>query len=376
MKRIFSIIITIVLLYSCMLYAFAAGNTLVYSDKAVVEKNTISLIPVKIKNNTGIMGFRITVKSIAENVKVVSVKRGEIAKTGNFNTSFGNKDDEFDVLWNSTEEIKDDGTLFIVGVKTDNFFERQTLELSYTEKDTFNGKFEDVSLTCENIEISCVQGVTTKQEEITEIEKSEKKNSFVGLTDEQIVDGVKLTLQQINKDSLDSIKPDDREKFVEMLNKNLQTMTNSTQNFYSNFQEAKLKYNSAYKSFFVDKVLNSAKNEDVKSAIEYALEKNNLKSINDLNEKNEVKFLKDVEKSLQDLNQDIPSVSDDVDSDTGISAVKKLYGGLALTESSENNTPPESSNYTLILIIVLVSAALAILIIVLVRKMRPKGEKN
>ena len=60
------------------------------------------------------MGFKITVEYPVDKVEVKAVSRGELTSKGNFNTNFGINDGKFDVLWNNTENVNGDGTLFVI----------------------------------------------------------------------------------------------------------------------------------------------------------------------------------------------------------------------------------------------------------------------
>lgn len=377
MRKTLCMIMIVAALFGCTISAFASNNAVVYSEKAVTEKDTLCLVPVKIRGNKGIMGFRFTVKSTAKNVKIVSVKRGEVTKSGNFNTSLGIKEDEFDVLWNTTEDIKDDGTLFVLGIKADAYFDDQALELSYNKEDTFNEQWDEVPLTCEKIRISCAHSAPEHEETVGD-DKPGTTVESAALTDGQIVDGVQLTLDQMGEASLADIKPEDREKFVESLNKNLSAIIGSDQKVYTGFQDACLDYNSSYKSYFIDGVTGSISKESIKSVIEHALESSGHKTIDELNEGNGKTFLKNVEKDLRKLDPDLPSISNDVDVKTALSAVKKLYGGLALIDTDESETSAESSKPQKIWWIVAVGAfVLAIVILLYIRKVKkPKGEKT
>ncbi|MGN0005157.1 MAG: cohesin domain-containing protein, partial [Candidatus Gastranaerophilaceae bacterium] len=115
--------------------------------------DTIS-VPVKIDNNHGIMGYRITVKFNPQELEIISVENSTDF-LGTFNDSIGIKTGEFDVLWNSTSEVIKDATLFTLNfnvITTTNTTSK--IELSYTQADTFNEEYKDVVFDCQDINIS------------------------------------------------------------------------------------------------------------------------------------------------------------------------------------------------------------------------------
>lgn len=110
-------------------------------------------VPVNIQNNHGIMGYRITVKYNPNDLEIVLADRGDDFK-GNFNTSLGNKNGELDLLWSSTDEVVKDGTLF--ELKFNVITEKNvtsSIEISYSQDDTFDEEYKDVIFNCNNGEL-------------------------------------------------------------------------------------------------------------------------------------------------------------------------------------------------------------------------------
>lgn len=143
----------------------------IYSESSIKAQNgdTIS-VPVKIDNNHGIMGYRITVRYNPEELEIVSVDNSSDFP-GTFNDSIGSKTGEFDVLWNSTSEVIKDATLFTLNfnvITTTNTTSK--IELSYTQADTFNEEYKDVVFDCHNINISL--NAECEHDYVSEITKS------------------------------------------------------------------------------------------------------------------------------------------------------------------------------------------------------------
>lgn len=112
-------------------------------------------IPIKLSGNKGLMGFKITVSYLPDQIDVISVKKGDFADDGNFSTNFWVRDTGFDVIWNSTDNVAKDGTLFVLTVKLKEAVkDKAVIKLSYSKPDTFDAMWKDVALDCHDITVT------------------------------------------------------------------------------------------------------------------------------------------------------------------------------------------------------------------------------
>lgn len=136
----------------------AITSAAAYIDTAVIKANSgenIS-IPVRIAENSGIMGFKIRVEypEVFENP---SVMRGDVTSNGNFNDSITVSDNgAFEVLWNSTADVKGEGVLFNLNlkIKDDAPDGEYTIQLICSQPDTFNEKWQDVELGTQCVKVT------------------------------------------------------------------------------------------------------------------------------------------------------------------------------------------------------------------------------
>lgn len=136
--------------------AFSAGDTFVYAEKTrwVIGTDNEVNIPVKIKDNAGIMGFKLTLHYPESAFSSPDIEKGKLLKNGNFSDSISEKTNgSFDVLWNNSFDVCGDGILFNLKlkIKDDASVGEYTIIVSYSCEDTFNEKWEDVVLNTENI---------------------------------------------------------------------------------------------------------------------------------------------------------------------------------------------------------------------------------
>ncbi len=162
MKKTISIILTFVMLFGTAFIAKATTkDNRIYSETISAKKNETFEIPVKIDNNTGIMGFGIDVTYDSNVINPVSVEGSELLN-GMLNDSIETSEaGSFRVLYTGSENFCSDGTIFTL---TFNASEDATgnvsVTLSYTTDDTFNESFSEVVLNCETISISFDNGTS------------------------------------------------------------------------------------------------------------------------------------------------------------------------------------------------------------------------
>lgn len=350
MKKFITIILSLLLMLQCNIVALAADLVTVSADKISLSQEESTLIPIKIKNNSGIMGFKMTVEYPVDKIDVKSVSRGEITAKGNFNTNLGINDGRFDVLWNNVEGIKTDGTLFLISAQAKTEIKKDTeIKLSFSQPDTFNEKYEDVVFDCKNIVISADYIETTIQETTTQKGETTTK-APTSIDNSQIIDAVKITLEQNGYQNLKDVE--DTDKFIKDFNKNLETITGTNEHNVTDFDTIKSMYNSAYEGEFITETTNNIDTDKIQSAVEETLNEFHVKSIDELDDKNKAKFVQKVEEKLKEQNPDTPNISEDLDTDAALDIIEKLYNSTDTEENEQQNNENTYSNKTIIIVIV------------------------
>lgn len=152
-----SIVMVLVLLV-CDSVASLGASAALKIDSIKAQAGQEVTMPVYIENNPGFSGTKITV-SYDENLKVISVEKGNVLNYGNFVQNADNSaDNSFDVVWNSSIENKANGVMFTVTFKLpDNAAGDYTVKITYDKDNTFNAKYDDVTFDCGSAVISVPQ---------------------------------------------------------------------------------------------------------------------------------------------------------------------------------------------------------------------------
>ena len=256
------VVAAIILLLFLQSGVCAAGAATVYADKVNAGLGETVLIPVKIKDNPGIMGFKINLQlpTPCTNPKVTS---GNVTAKGMLNDSILNSSAEsFDVVWTGTENVEGAGVLFTVSVDVMQNAELKDykIALSFSQADTFNEKYEDVFLDCKEITLtigseSNLQANTTGggatiengiQPTITETTQmsaqskttEEAKDEYVSdvlikIDSTDVADIVNDAVKEFDVKSVAEVPPDKQAYFVKAVEEKLMSLAPDVKSFES-----------------------------------------------------------------------------------------------------------------------------------------------
>ena len=148
MKRIVYMIIIIILLLLSIRCVVADELARVYSDINAYTEKSID-IPIKIKNNKGLMGYKFTLN--ASNFLISDIAQGEPFSDGMFNFKIGKNKETVEIIWTNNDAIKVDGELFTVKADVKNQKKLCELDIIYSPSDTIDGEYNEISLACDSI---------------------------------------------------------------------------------------------------------------------------------------------------------------------------------------------------------------------------------
>lgn len=153
-----------------IIVAYAKAPPEIYSppDKITFDGDKIT-IPIFIKDNPGLMGLKLRLDYSTDSLSYPVVSSSDILSVGMFESSISNSTNgSFDVVWNNTENVSEDGNLFTIEfTKNASFISgKSIISLNYYSDDTFNEDWKNVDLKCDDI-ILTIDGDKTVAENIT-----------------------------------------------------------------------------------------------------------------------------------------------------------------------------------------------------------------
>ena len=133
----------------------AADLPQVYTDEITVEAGDTVTVPIKVRNNTGLVGFCLILKYDQDVFTPKTVRSGELTQSGILDDSIEtSKNNTFKIIWSNTEDVTEDGILVNVDFEVSEYARgTQSIDISYSQPDTFNESWEDVALDCTSAQV-------------------------------------------------------------------------------------------------------------------------------------------------------------------------------------------------------------------------------
>ena len=108
-------------------------------------------VPVKIENNTGIMAYKILISYDKTALEPVMIESGDIF-SGYIDNSISENSGQFFVIWCGTANQYSNGVLFSIKFNVISREKTDTaVRMEYSQKDTFDENYADVTLNFDNI---------------------------------------------------------------------------------------------------------------------------------------------------------------------------------------------------------------------------------
>lgn len=327
-KKTLAFVVVLVLVLNLAVYSFATGNPTVFASDVNAAAGKVIFIPIQIKGNSGLMGFKITVLFDSDILIPRTVSRGSVTEQGMFENSIdtGEKT-SFDIVWNNTSEIKEDGTLAVIGFTCSDKATGQTeLKIGYSPEDTFNEKYENAALECKN-------GMIDFSGEIRTDERADRRE----VTPEDIV----LAVETVQGDP--QIKP--TPAVMEAINSLLSQITGNPENYFTSPDEINAAYTEAVKESFVKEVLNVVDETKVVEVIQNALTLIGADSVETVPEDMKIDFINHIELELKEELPEVKELSDFISKADEITVIAQLYSEANAIIEKRNSITGKITDY-------------------------------
>lgn len=322
----FALLVSLLLIFSVMpISSYAADTAVVYGETVNTQSNSIFFVPVLIKNNTGLMGFKITVKYDPEILRLPAVSRGTVTESGMLNDSIGvSEDGTIDIVWTNDAAVSKDGTLFVISFNVDKVaVESAVVSLSYSQPDTFNEVYEDAVLECKDINIffdaENVSGTYQCQ-----IKEPDYKDIIIAFDS---------AIKDMPFDSIKDIDRDFDPEILESVNSTLNMMT-GTQNYFSSVDEIIGAYKAAIATDFINTSVEAVDPGVIEDVIDGALQSVGAESVDKIAAEKKAEFVAAVENALNEQAADVDAVSDTLTDDEAIEAIASLQSANEENQSA------------------------------------------
>lgn len=371
MKKLFCILFSALFLLN-VIPAFAALRTEIYSDTVYAMQGDTVTVPVKIRNNAGIMGFRLTF-TYPDELESPEVLRGSLLNEGLLNDSIvETTKGSFDVVWSNTQNVTGDGTLLLLqfDVSEDVVNRKYAIDISYNQADTFNEAMQDVVFGCKPVEIiigeksdfSTTEAATTQTVAQKPIEETD--SLFLKKTFEK-------ALEVIGTKNFDTLSDEDLEKFKELVSKELSAYGASGDELEEKSkEEIEEIYNEAAKDTFIDSAVNTADGEVIDNAIKENLDAVGAESIEDIFPEKQQEFVDGVINTLTENGAEIEKLPDSLTDEQAVEVIESLSSrneeetSIVIDDLIPEEKPKSYGLYIAVgVVVVAIIAAIAIFLI-------------
>ncbi|MBQ6467713.1 MAG: hypothetical protein IJJ61_07185 [Clostridia bacterium] len=354
-KKLFACIISLSLLWMVAFPAFAVSTAHVFANSIqAVPGKTVS-IPVKIENNPGLMGFKLTFEYSSKILSSPKVQKGSVTKNGMMNDSITSQTNgSFDVVWSDSSETAENGVLMILQfeVKENASDGKYDIKCTYSQDDTFNEKLESVHLNVSNINVEISKQVNLKtvgEEKTTVTSDTASSDSSKSFSDEVLekVDSrfvesaIRNALDDFDADSVNDI---DENQYSDFNDKVTDTLSSYGADINANpdsLEDYRELYEKAKEKTVIDSVLSSTDSQDIIDVIEETLKKYNAKEISDISaETDKINFTADV---ISFLDEKGAEIDEDIVERIKIDNISSLYNSAEDTLNSGKAVQKEAS---------------------------------
>ena len=347
MKRFLFLILIICLLVIPLSYNCSAVESASIGGNESTVRVNVQTVPVFISHNPGIMGYKITVE-YPDGVNISSISRGTVCQKGNFNTTLENHlDNKISVVWNNTENITGDGSLFVLSLTAKKEAINKELKITYSKEDTFNENWQDVALFCTGINI--VDSDTTDLTTALKDAISDKDYDYIKTI-------VENEMSNLGAQTIGEIKEEDHKKFIDGVKSMLPDFS------IESIDDIKGIYIDSIKNGIVSTTETLIDKQTIADEIKEILNEANIKNIDDINDEktSEINslFSQKVLKDEKDLQDEFGSL----DEASKLDVVKSVYADATQNES------PKSYRWIWIVSVIITVIAVSVAILIIKRK--------
>lgn len=398
--------------YCLCIVSYAAEKITIKSENIVANQGETIVVPVELENNSGIMGARLKIKYPERVLELQDISSGELTMDGLFNTTvtdYYSVKGEFDVLWSSTEEVADDGSFVILTFKVSELAENgvYSIEINYSQEDTFDEDLNDVLLKCEPVNIFIGETVTEKEtteetteklpdetsetqtEAGTENNKHEQEDTQAETTlkheetkpivsDDFLISSVESILNSYNIPDLEGIDEQTQQIILDFVNNRLDAFSENSEKFET-FEELEETFSKAEENEAVKDIVQSTDSEVILGVFEEVKEQYDVKKLEDIPEEKKQEVIDKFADKFIENNSEIETFNK-LDENQKIIVIDKLIEELQEQETNSvditNESTPKNDNEVVfvILVVALFLIMLVATILIVIRKKKGKKE--
>ena len=327
LKKIITLLLCIALMLSCYSVSCFAKQTKIYGENIKFDSGKVSF-DISVNGNPGIMGFRISMKYDEKIFKSPVVKKGNLLNSGIFeNSASTTSEGSLDVIYAGTESFTKDGVLF--NVTFDYYAEKiasSSIAMSYSQQDTFNDDYKDVTIVCEPIIVNFPE-TKGEDKQPAEPEVSKIKNA-----DQDIFDAVKETLDKFGAEKVEDIEKDKQQSFVSQVEDKSAYIRD-----FEDIEDLEKTFAGSVRNEITDSISKNNNGEIVDTVIRNALSDYGITKVEDIPDNKKKEFIDKVISGISEFDEELADNFKLLSEDDAMEAIR------ANTSASDPVEYPEKS---------------------------------
>ena len=356
--------VLIVLLCAAMiatgLSAFASAAEIKIYGTNVTAKAGKASFDIAVQGNSGVMGFRISLRYDQNIFSSPVVKKGALLKDGLFETSAGTgKEGSFDVIYAGTKAVISDGTLFSVTMEyTADQIMSSSISVSFSQSDTFDEQYSDVSFVCEPVMVD----FPTDEVKTKSVEASIADTTVIRNYDQDILLVVQDTLDDFGVQKIEDVPPEQREEFVAQVKENSAYVLN-----VDTIEQIEDVFALSVQNDIQDALSAKDDEADFDSVVQKALDDFGVQSVEDIPKEKRQAFIQEVIEGVAAFDEELADEFVRLSDEDIMETIRANYGGSAPVEYPEKSFSQKiSDGISEHKAIVIAAAGVAVLIVIAV----------
>ncbi|MGN1315964.1 MAG: cohesin domain-containing protein [Acutalibacteraceae bacterium] len=373
----------------------AVNTTTLGCEDVYVKQGDFFTVPLSLTNNKGIVAVRIKIKYPYKVMELTDISCGELTQEGLFNTTvtdYYSVKGEFDVVWSTTENIEDDGTLVMLTFKASDLSEngKYKIEINYEKEDTFNEDFEDVVLDCSPVIVTVNDGTTVSNDlgtdsfteftttDETTITNNTDSSTHNSVSDDYLISSVESILGSLNESDINNITDAATQQIIlDFVNNRIDAFGENIPHIET-FDELKDAFSKAKENKAVKDIVESTDSDIILSVFDEIKEQYGVEKLEEIPKEKQQEVIKKVTEKLIDNNSEIESFNK-LDEKQKIHVLDEIIKKNQEQEANSINIEDEAeekADYKAVIITVVFALVLIVsIIVILVLKQKSGNEK-
>lgn len=328
-NRVLSILLCAAIIAAGLPFFVSAVQTKIYGENVIAKEGKVSF-DIAVQGNSGVMGFRISLSYDQNIFSSPTVKKGSFLNSGSFETSAGTgKEGSLDVIYAGTKAVTSDGTLFSVTMEyTADQVLSSSISVSFSQSDTFNEQYTDVSFLCEPVTVSF-----PADEVKTEVAQTSKSDTAVIQNyDQDILSVVQDALDSFGVRKIEDVPQEQQDEFMARVKEDSEYVLS-----FETIEQIEDGFALSVQNDIHDSLSTKDIEEDFDSVVRKALDEFGAQNVEDIPSEKRQAFIQEVIEGVAAFDEELADEFVRLGDEDILETIRANYSGSAPVEYPEKS---------------------------------------